>query len=131
MATEAIPPRDEGLEGSLRRLGRALIRVIATRLEIVSTELADERINLTRLALVAMVILFCVQTGLMLAVVFIVLAVSPGNRLVAIGLASLALLLGALGGMVWLRWWLKNRSPMFASTIAELRKDRERLGGRE
>src|SRR5262245_37779863 len=131
MATEAIPPRDEGFEGSLRRLGRTLLRVIATRLEILSTELADERINLTRLAMVALVILFCVQTGLMLAVVFIVLAVSPGNRLMAIGLTSLALLLGSLGGILWLRSWLKNRPPMFAATIAELRKDREHLGGRE
>jgi len=31
--------------------------------------------------------------------------------------------------MVWLRAWLKSRPPMFATTIAELRKDRERLGG--
>ena len=131
MATEAVPPQDEGLEGALRRIARALIRVIATRLEILSTEIADERINLTRLALVSLTVLFCVQTGLMLAIVFIVLVVSPANRLIAIGLTSLALLLGSLGGVLWLRVWLKNRPPMFAATIAELKKDREHLGGRE
>ena len=131
MATEAIPPRDEGLEGSMRRIGRALLRVIATRFEILSTELADERINLTRLVIVALTVLFCVQTGLMLAIVFIVLAVSPQNRLMAIGLTALALLLGSLGGILWMRSWLKHRPPMFAATVSELRKDRERLAGRE
>jgi uncharacterized membrane protein YqjE len=128
MATDPLPPRDEGLEGSLRRIARALLGAIATRLEILSTELADERINLARLALVALTVLFCLQTGLMLAIVFIVLAVSPDNRLIAIGLTALALLLGSLGGVVWMRWWLKHRTPMFAATVAELRKDRERLG---
>src|SRR5206468_2081994 len=46
-----------------------------------------------------------------------------------LGLTALALLLGSLGGVVWMRWWLKRRPPMFATTVAELRKDRERLGG--
>ena len=104
-------------------------RASRTRLEILSTEITDERLNLTRLAMVALIVLFCVQTGLMLAIVFIVLAVSPEHRLMAIGITALALLLGALAGMVWLRAWLKSRPPMFATTIAELRKDRERLGG--
>lgn len=130
MATDPLPPADEGLEGSLRRLGRTLVRVLATRLEILSTEIAEERLNLTRLTLVALTVLFCVQTGLMLAIVFIVLAVSPDNRLMAIGLTALALLLGALGGVLWMRSWLKSRPPMFAATVAELRKDREHLGGR-
>jgi len=128
MATDPLPPRDEGLEGALRRIARALLGAIATRLEILSTELADERVNLTRLALVALTVLFCLQTGLMLAIVFIVLAVSPDNRLIAIGLTALALLLGSLGGVLWMRWWLKHRPPLFAATVAELRKDRERMG---
>ena len=128
MATDPLPPADEGLEGSLRRLGRTLVRVLATRFEILSTEIAEERLNLTRLTLVALTVLFCVQTGLMLAIVFIVLAVSPDNRLIAIGLTALALLLGSLGGVLWMRWWLKHRPPLFAATVAELRKDRERMG---
>src|SRR5439155_1358939 len=81
--------------GSVRRLGRTLLRVLQTRLEILSTEITDERLNLTRLAMVALIVLFCVQTGLMLAIVFIVLAVSPEHRLMAIGITALALLLGA------------------------------------
>ena len=129
MATDPEPERREGLMGSLRRLGRTLLRVLQTRLEILSTEFAEERINLTRLTLVALTVVFCLQTGLMLAIVFIVLAVSPENRLMAIGVTALALLVGALAGVLWMRAWLKRRPPLFATTIAELRKDRERLGG--
>ena len=130
MAADQEPPRDEGLTGSLRRLVRTLLRVLQTRLEILSTEFAEERVNLTRLTLVALTVVFCLQTGLMLAIVFIVLAVSPQNRLMAIGVTALALLVGALAGVLWMRLWLKRRPPLFATTVAELRKDRERLGGR-
>ena len=129
MATDPEPPRDEGLTGSLRRLGRTLLRVLQTRLEILSTEFAEERINLTRLTLVALTVLFCLQTGLMLAIVFVVLVVSPGHRLMAIGITAVALLVGALAGVLWMRIWLKRRPPLFAATIAELRKDGDRLGG--
>jgi uncharacterized membrane protein YqjE len=129
MATDPLPPRDEGLTGSLRRLARTLLRVLQTRLEILSTEMAEERIHLTRLVLVVLGVVFCLYAGLTLALVFVVLAASPENRLAAIGISALFLLLGALSGVLWLRAWLKRRPAMFATTIAELRKDRERLGG--
>jgi uncharacterized membrane protein YqjE len=123
------PPGDEGLWGSLRRLGRTLLGVIQTRLEILSTEIAEERFHLARTLLVVLGALFCLQAGVMLAVLFIVLVVSPDHRLATIGISALVLLLGALGSGWWLLSWLKKRPPMFAATIAELRKDRERLGG--
>jgi uncharacterized membrane protein YqjE len=128
MAT-GTPPRDEGLTGSLRRMARTLLRVLETRLEILSTELAEERGHLTRLVIVVLGVVFCLYAGLTLGVVFVVLAASPENRLAAIGVSALVLLLGAISGLLWLRAWLKRRPAMFATTIAEFRKDRERLGG--
>jgi uncharacterized membrane protein YqjE len=127
MSTEPESPREEGLLGSLRLLVRSLLQVVVTRVEIFSTELAEERFNLTTLALVALTILFCIQAGLILAVLFLVLAVSNEHRLMALGIGAGVLLLGALGGVLWLRAWLKSRPPMFGATLTELRKDRERL----
>jgi uncharacterized membrane protein YqjE len=127
MTTATESPRDEGLTGSLRRLARTLLDMIQTRLEILGTELSEERFNLTRLAVVVLAAQFCLQAGLMLGVLFVVLAVSPENRLAAIGIAALALLLAAAIAALWLRAWLKSRPPMFGATIAELRKDRDRL----
>lgn len=127
MTTDPPPPGSEGLEGSLRRFARALLQVLQTRLEILSTEVAEEELNLTRLALGVLAVLFCVQAGLLLAVLFLVLIVGGEQRLMAVGVASLALLLGAVIGGLLLRRWLKRRSPIFGATIGELRKDWERL----
>ena len=41
MAPDPQSPRDEGMMGSVRRLGRTLLRVLQTRLEILSTEITD------------------------------------------------------------------------------------------
>jgi uncharacterized membrane protein YqjE len=122
-------PTDTGLTASLRRLASSLLRTFVTRLEILSTEVAEERFNLTRLAVVALAVVFCLQVSIIFGVLFVVLAVGEANRVAATGIAALVLLLGALGGALWLRSWLKNRPPMFRTTIAELRKDGERIRG--
>src|SRR5262245_38852834 len=127
MATEPQPPRDEGLMDSLRRAVRSFLAVLFTRLEILSTEVAEERMNLSRLLFVALTVLFCLQVGIIFGLLFFVLAVSPEHRVAAIGVAAGVMLLGALVGGLWLRAWLKSRPPMFAATIAELKKDRERI----
>ena len=58
MASESQSSADTGLSGSLRRLGRSLLRVLQTRVEILSTEIAEERFNLTRLVVVSLAVLF-------------------------------------------------------------------------
>ena len=130
MATEPQPPHDEGLKASLHRLAQSALTSLSTRLEILSTELGEERLNLTTLAIVALMVLFCLQVGLTFAILFLVLVVAPEHRPLAVGIAALVMLLGAGGGALWLRAWLKSRPPMFAGTVAELRKDRDRLKGR-
>ena len=130
MATEPQAPRDETLTSSLHRMAQAVLTALSTRLELLGTELGEERLNLTTLALVALTVLFCVQAGLTFGLLFLVLVVAPENRPLAVGIAALAMLVGAGGGALWLRAWLKSRPPMFAGTVAELRKDRDRLKGR-
>jgi uncharacterized membrane protein YqjE len=130
MATDPQPPHDEGLTASLHRVARDVLTSLGTRLEILSTELGEERLNLTTLALVALTVLFCLQVGLTFALLFLVLVVAPEHRPLAVGIAALVMLLGAGGGALWLRGWLRSRPPMFATTVAELRKDRDRLKGR-
>jgi uncharacterized membrane protein YqjE len=129
MATEPQSPRDENLRASLHRLAQSALTSLSTRLEILSTELGEERLNLTTLALVALMVVFCLQVGLTFAILFLVLVVAPEHRPLAVGIAALAMLLAAGGGALWLRAWLKSRPPLFATTVAELRKDRERLKG--
>jgi len=76
MATEPQSPRDESLTASLHRLADSVLGSLSTRLEILSTELGEERLNLTTLALVALTVLFCLQVGLIFAILFLVLVVA-------------------------------------------------------
>ena len=127
--SESPPPRAKGLTGSLRRMLYSVLHILQTRLEILSTEITEERLNLTRVLVVVLVMLVCLQTGLVLGVMFFVLAVGNEHRLAALGIATFVLLAAALTGALWLKSWLKHRPPMFATTMAELRKDRDRLRG--
>ena len=71
-------PREGGFVASFHRLGDTLLQVVTTRLEIISTELKEERLNLVRLVLVALTVLFCLQVGLIFALLFVVLpSVNP------------------------------------------------------
>lgn len=129
MDPERHPEESGGIGSSVRRFFRTALDVVQTRLAIISTEIAEERLRLVRLVLVVVGVLFCLQAGLFLGVLFLVLAVGDANRTQAIGIAALTLLFLATAGALWLRWWLKHRPPMFATTMAELRKDWERLKG--
>lgn len=129
MEPESRTERRGGLLGSLRRLLDTFLGLAATRLELLSTEVAEERLNLARVVVTALGSLFCIQVGAILAVLFAVLVVGQRDLLTALGIAALVLLLAGLAGLLWLRRWLKTRPPVFAATVAELRKDRERLGG--
>jgi len=130
MATEPQSQRDEGLIASLQQTSQSVLTALSTRLEILGTELGEERLNLTTLAIVALTVLFCLQVGLTFVILFVVLVVAPEHRPLAVGISALAMLLGAGIGALWLRAWLKRRPSLFTTTVAELRKDLERLKGR-
>jgi len=129
MSTEPQSQRDEGLIASLQQTSQSVLTALSTRLEILGTELGEERLNLTTLAIVALTVLFCLQVGLTFAILFVVLVVAPEHRPLAVGISALAMLLGAGIGALWLRTWLKRRPPLFTTTVAELRKDLQRLKG--
>ncbi|HET9952308.1 MAG TPA: phage holin family protein [Candidatus Eisenbacteria bacterium] len=121
--------RAGGLSGSLRRFGDSVLGLFETRVEIFSLEWAEERRNLTRLLLLVFAIVACLQLAIVMGLVFLMLAIGQEYRVAVLGIATLVLLLGVVVGVLWLRAWLKRRPPMFAVTIAELRKDREWIRG--
>jgi len=122
-APESGPAR--GLGGSLRRFGDSLVGLLQTRVEIFSLEWAEERRNLTRLLLAAFAIMACLHLAIVTGLVFLLLVVGQERRVAVLGVAALVLLLAAAGGTLRLWIWLKRRPPLFGTTVAELRKDRE------
>ncbi|HKC42402.1 MAG TPA: phage holin family protein [Burkholderiales bacterium] len=127
MPTEAGAPRPPGLFDSLARLGRTALALARTRVEILATELEEERIRVAQLALVVAGIAFCVQMAVLLAVALIVVLLWDTHRLITLGAAVAFFLIAGIAATAWLRHRLRTRPKMFASTIGELLKDEERL----
>ncbi|OGI44826.1 MAG: hypothetical protein A2150_05950 [Candidatus Muproteobacteria bacterium RBG_16_64_11] len=116
-----------GLLASLQRLVAALLEILQTRLEIVATEFEEERERIRELVLFGFLALFFTSFGLLLLTLFIVVLFWDTHRLYVLGgFTLLYLTLGFIAGAV-LRQRLRTRPRLFAATLAELSKDRERL----
>ena len=127
MSAEAGAPRPPGLIGSVARLGRTALALLRTRLEILATEIEEERIRFSQLALAVATIAFCIQMAVLLFVVLMVVLLWESHRLLTVGVFSAGFLLAGIGLALWLRHRLKTRPRMFASTLGELGKDEDRL----
>lgn len=116
-----------GLFESLKTLSASLIGIVHTRLELLSTDIAEEREHLIAFLLLALLALFCLGVGVLLLALLIVVAFWESHRLVALGgLTGLFLIAGA--GMAWLALHkARTRPRLFAASLAELSRDRQHL----
>jgi uncharacterized membrane protein YqjE len=127
MPQEAGAPRPPGLVDSLSRLGRSALGMLRTRLEILGTEIEEERIRFARLALAVAAIAFCLQMAVLLFVAFLVVFLWDTHRLATLGaFAAFFFAAGVVGALV-LKRSLARRPKMFASSLGEFLKDEERL----
>lgn len=119
---------DGGLLLSLRRLLDTLLDIAYTRVEIVSTEFEEERERLRELVTYGFWALFFAGMGIVFVSLFIVAALWESYRLhVLAAFGAIYLLLGLVAAMR-LRRSLRERTRLFATTLAELRKDRAEIG---
>lgn len=123
-------PRREGSGGileSARQLAATAIGLVHTRIEIIATELEEERVRLGRLLLLAVVAGFALAVAALLAVVFLVVVFWDTHRLVAIGVLFLVFIAVGMGCVWRLVHDARSRPKLFATTLGELAKDGERL----
>jgi uncharacterized membrane protein YqjE len=127
MSQEAGAPRPPGLVDSLSRLGRTALGVLRTRLEILGTEIEEERIRFAQLALAVAAIAFCLQMAVLLVVAFLVVLLWDTHRLATLGAFAVLFLVAGVAGVLVLKRRLARRPKMFASSLGEFLKDEERL----
>ena len=127
MSQEAGAPRPPGLAGSLSRLGRSALALLRTRLEILGTEIEEERIRFAALALAVAAIAFCLQMAVLLFVAFLVVLLWETHRLASLGTFAAFFLVAGVVGILVLTRRLARRPKLFASSLGELMKDEERL----
>lgn len=116
-----------GLLASLRRLAATLVAVFQTRLELLATEVEEERIRLGRLLLLGAAAAFFLALGILTFTLFVIVLFWDTHRLLVTGLLA-ALYLGAgLAIAFAARREALARPRLFAASLSELAKDRERL----
>lgn len=124
---EESPAASGGLFESLKTLSGSVVAIVHTRLELLSTDIAEERVHLTTLLVLGLVSLFCLGVGVVLLAILIAVAFWESNRLAALGgLTGFFLLAGA--GLAWLAMHKARTKPrLFAASLSELSKDRQHL----
>ncbi|MDZ7583433.1 MAG: phage holin family protein [Thiobacillus sp.] len=116
-----------GLFESLKTLSASLVGIVQTRLELLSTDVAEAREHLISLVVMGLVALFCLGVGLVLLAILIVVALWESHRMMALG-GLTGLFLAAGAGLVWLAMHkARTRPRLFAASLAELSKDRQHL----
>ena len=118
-------PRAPGLLVSLRRLASAFSALLHTRLELLTKEFERERIRVMRLLLIGAVGLFFFALGMLTLTLFVIVIFWDSYRLEAIGAVTLVYLGVAIGLALYAKGEAGRAARPFASTLAELKKDRE------
>jgi uncharacterized membrane protein YqjE len=133
MASKAQDPgsgRGGGLSDSLRVLAATFLAIAHTRVELLSTELEEQRVWLSSMLVWALVALFCAGIGIALATLFVVLALWETHRMLALGIPAMVFLLGAALAWLVVRGKARAKPPMFAASLAELSKNHKELTSR-
>lgn len=121
--------RAQSLLDSLRNLARTFLAIVQTRLEIFASEIDEQRALLARIAVLSAVAAFCLGLAVILLVLFVVVLFWDTNRLLAIGALAGVFAAGGIVACLMLRAAIARRPKLLAATLAELRKDRTKLGG--
>ena len=119
--------RAGGLLDSLKTLARSLLAVGQTRLEILGSELEEQRAILLREVLLAVIATFCLALGVVFTALFFVILFWDTNRLLMLGLFAVVFFVASAVVIVVLRAADRDRPRAFSATIQELGKDHESL----
>lgn len=106
-----------------------LVAIVHTRLELLSTDLEEEREHLSSLLVLTLAALFFAGIGVVLATILLVVAFWDTHRLLVLGLLTGFFLAAGLaaGGVALHKARTKPR--LFAASMTEFSKDRQQLTG--
>lgn len=129
MASEA-QSHSGGLFNSVKALAATLLAIGRTRLELLSTEIEEERLRISSIMVWTLVALFCAGLGVVLATLFVVVFFWDTHRLLALGIPALLFLFVATLACAVVIGKARAKPRPFAASLAELSKDCEQLTSR-
>ena len=118
--------RSAGLFAALKNIAATLLASGRTRLELLGTELEEEKLRAIRLLVVALAMVFCLGIAILLGVSLLTL-IFWDSKILVLGLfTGLFVLAGGLFYQAFVRATHREQPP-FAASIAELEEDLRRL----
>lgn len=112
---------------SLRNLAATGLALVQTRLDLLVTEIEEERLRLLQVLFWAAGALFAIVIGVLLMVMLVIALFWDSHRIAA--LATLACLFLGVGAAMaaGVRARMRDRPRMFSATLAELGRDKDGL----
>jgi uncharacterized membrane protein YqjE len=117
------------LADSIVRFAGTSIALLRSRLELASIDVEDELRSMIRVALAGSAVVIFAAFALLFVAFAAVAAYWETHRVATILVAGSAFALLAIGFAVWIQRFFASKPPFMAATIAELEKDRQRMGG--
>ena len=122
-APDDHPPQEQGVRGTLRRLGETILTTLRNRLDLFGVELQEEKAWMLSTLIWAGAAILLGGITVVLAVISIVwLTPEPARPWVLIGLTVLFAFLSA-NAIASLRRQVSAKPASFESTTTELKKD--------
>jgi uncharacterized membrane protein YqjE len=116
-----------GLFDSLKGLAASLVAIAHTRLDLLSTDLEEERARLVSVLLMLFVALFFLGIGVVLLAILIAVVFWDSHRLAALAGLTGFFLVGGVVAFGYARHKFRAKPKLFAASLAELSKDRQHL----
>lgn len=112
---------------SLKALTATLVTIVHTRLELLSTDLEEDRERLMSLVMLSLIALFSLLIGAVLVTITLVVVFWDSYRVLA--LASISGVFIIVGAGTWIAAvrQAKKKPKMFVASLLELVKDRKHL----
>jgi uncharacterized membrane protein YqjE len=116
-----------GLFDTAKSLLASLLDIVHTRIDLLATELEEERERLLAAWSMMLVALFCLGLGTLLLVFLVVVAFWDSYRIQVLAALTAVFLAGGAAALGLARSSLRSKPKLFAATLSELAKDRQQL----
>lgn len=114
---------------SLRELGSSLLSIAVTRTRLAANELEEQGVRALEIFIWLVLALLMAGVAMVFCAVLVVLFFWDSHPLIATGLVALVLA-GACAAAAWLAYArMRERPPLLAQTLAELKRDHDALTG--
>jgi uncharacterized membrane protein YqjE len=104
------------------------LRMAQTRLELLTLEIEQEKLCITRDLKLAIITALCAWLAGFTLILWVALSLPPGARFIVLGSLFGVFVLAAIACWIGLRRSMR-RAPLFSRLIGQLRLDRASLGG--